>query len=158
MNSKPHGDVRVLFLDIDGVLNRVGFHPGKSLGLRSWIEPELARRLCDVLRAIGAGVVLISAWRRDREVEHLREELAAAGVDCSFLGVTPVLGQERWREIEAWMREHEVELQSIVILDDGYEMGPLEQRFVRTSPLDGLDEDAARQVLRLFDAEQVGAR
>ncbi|HTR54752.1 MAG TPA: HAD domain-containing protein [Kofleriaceae bacterium] len=150
--------MRVLFLDIDGVLNRVGFHASESLGLRSWIEPELARRLCEVLQTIEAGVVLISAWRRDRELEHLREELAAGGVECSLLGVTPVLGTERWREIEAWMREHDVDLQSVVILDDGYDMGPLENRFVRTSPLNGLDEDAARRVLRLFDAKHDGAQ
>ena len=40
-----------MFLDIDGVLNRTGFHPGESVGLRSWIEPELARRLCGVIEA-----------------------------------------------------------------------------------------------------------
>ena len=36
-------DVRVLFLDIDGVLNRHGFHPGESIGLRSWIEAPRGR-------------------------------------------------------------------------------------------------------------------
>jgi hypothetical protein len=51
--------MRVLFLDIDGVLNRVEFRPGTLVGLRSWTEPELARRLCDVPRASGASVVLI---------------------------------------------------------------------------------------------------
>jgi len=142
--------VRVLFLDVDGVLNRVGFHPDESVGLRSWIEPELAQRLCDVLEASGAGVVLISDWRRDRELQHLREELAAAGVECSLLGSTPVLGQARWREIEAWMQEQHVDAQSVVIVDDGYDMGSLQQRFVRTSPLNGLDEDVAREILRLF--------
>jgi hypothetical protein len=34
----------VLFLDIDGVLNRTGYRPAESEGLRSWIEPELAAR------------------------------------------------------------------------------------------------------------------
>ena len=142
--------MRILFLDIDGVLNRTGFHPAESVGLRSWIEPELARRLCGVIEAIDAGVVLISDWRRGRELQHLHEELVAAGVACSLLGTTPVLGQARWREIEAWMAEHDVDLESMVIVDDTYDMGPLGPRFVRTSPLNGLDEDSARSIRQLF--------
>jgi len=145
--------VRILFLDIDGVLNRIGFHPGESVGLRSWIEPELARRVCGMIEAIGAAVVLTSDWRRGRELQHLREELAAAGVACSLLGTTPVLGQGRWREIEAWMAEHDVGPESMVIVDDAYDMGPLAPRFVRTSPLNGLDEDAARSIRQLFGVD-----
>jgi hypothetical protein len=142
--------VRILFLDIDGVLNRTGFHPGESVGLRSWIEPELARRLSGVIEATDACVVLSSDWRRDRELRHLHEELAAAGVVCSLLGTTPVLGPVRWREIEAWMAEHHVGLESMVIVDDTYDMGPLASRFVRTSPLNGLNEEAARSIRQLF--------
>jgi hypothetical protein len=142
--------VRILFLDIDGVLNRTGFHPGESVGLRSWIEPELAHRLSGVIEATGVAVVLSSDWRRGRELQHLQEELAAAGAACSVLGATPVLGQVRWREIAAWMVEHQVDLESVVIVDDTYDMGPLAARFVRTSPLNGLDEDAARSIRRLF--------
>jgi hypothetical protein len=142
--------VRILFLDIDGVLNRIGFHPGESFGLRSWIEPELARRLCRVIEATDAAIVLTSDWRRGRELQDLHEELAAAGVACSLLGTTPVLGQVRWREIEAWMAGHHVGLESMVIVDDVYDMGPLAPRFVRTSPLNGLDEDAARSIRQLF--------
>ena len=37
--------MRVLFLDVDGVLNRTGYKPAESRGLVSWIEPELAARL-----------------------------------------------------------------------------------------------------------------
>jgi len=142
--------VRILFLDIDGVLNRTGFHPGESVGLRSWIEPELGRRLCGVIEATGASIVLSSDWRRGRALADLREELAAAGVACSLLGTTPVLDQVRWREIEAWMAEHSVELEAMVIVDDGYDMGPLAPRFVRTSPLNGLDHDAAQSIRQLF--------
>ena len=142
--------VRVLFLDVDGVLNRTGFHPGKSVGLRSWIEPELAQRLCEVLRAIKAEIVLASDWRRGRELEHLRAELRAAGVDGNLIGVTPALGDARWREIEAWRVDHQLALEDIVIIDDGYDMGPLASRFVRISPLNGLDADAVRAIVALF--------
>lgn len=146
--------MRVLFLDVDGVLNRTGFHPGTSVGLRSWIEPELAQRLSGVVRATGAEIVLSSDWRRGRELLELRDELHAAGVEGSLLGETPVhAGQERWREIEAWMIAHEVGPTAVVIIDDGFDMGALAARFVRVSPLNGLDEDAARKIVGLFERD-----
>ena len=141
---------RILFLDVDGVLNRTGYRPAESLGLRSWIEPELAARLADVLEATGAEVVLSSDWRRGRELDHLRDELNAAGIRCASLAATPVLGGARWLEIEAWMSEHGFDLDSVVIVDDGYDMGPLARRFVRTSPLNGFDDDAKQAILRLW--------
>ncbi len=145
--------MRVVFLDIDGVLNRAGYRPIESLGLRSWIEPELAARLSRLVRTINAVIVLISEWRRDRDFDHLTDEMRSAGIDGRLLGVTPTLGGARWREIEAWMAEHDIPAENIVIVDDGYDMGPLASRFVRVSPLTGLDDDAARAVAALFEQD-----
>jgi hypothetical protein len=144
--------VRVLFLDIDGVLNRTGFQPAETLGLRSWIEPELAVRLCEVLRATNAQIVLASDWRLNRELAELRDELHAAGIDVSLIGATPELeGQPRWREVEAWMVEHNLAREAMAIIDDKYDMGPLSARFVRVSPLNGLDDQAAQAIRALFE-------
>ena len=144
----------MLFLDIDGVLNRTGYRPDESVDLRSWIEPELAARLSELVRALDAHIVLASDWRNGRTLEFLAGELRAAGVEGSLLDVTPVLGQGRWREIEAWMREHDVPAEHVVIVDDGYDMGPLAARFVRCSPLHGLDEDAVSAIKLLFEIEK----
>ena len=148
--SKLH-EVRLLFLDIDGVLNRTGYRPVESLGLRSWIEPELAARLSRLVRTIDAVIVLISDWRRGRDLGHLADELRSAGIDGRLLGTTPFLAGERWREIESWMAEHDASVENIAIVDDEYDMGPLASRFVRVSPLNGLDEDAASAVVALFE-------
>jgi len=43
-----------------------------------------------------------------------------------------------------------VSVDRIAIVDDGFDMGPLARRFVRTSPLNGLDEVAARALVALF--------
>lgn len=144
--------MRVLFLDVDGVLNRAGFQPAESVGLRSWIEPELARRLDQLVRATRADLVMSSDWRIDRGLDELRAELAATGIEAPLIGATPELaGQPRWREIEAWMVEHRVAREAVVIVDDLHDMGKLAARFVRTSPLNGLDEQAAMAVAALFD-------
>lgn len=141
----------MLFLDVDGVLNRTGYRPATSVGLRSWIEPELARRLSDVLRTTGAAIVLSSDWRRGRDLQQLRDELSAAGIDGTLIGVTPVLGGARWQEIEAWMIANDVSVETMVIVDDGYDMGSLAARFVRASPLNGFDEEVARAIISLFE-------
>jgi hypothetical protein len=142
--------VRVLFLEIEGVLNRTGFEPPESLGLRSWIEPDLAERLNGVLSATGCDLVLCSAWRDGRTLQQLSIELFAAGVEGSLVGATRALGEPRWREIEAWMTLHDLPLEAIAIVDDIADMGPLAPRFVRTSPLTGLDAAAARSIVALF--------
>jgi hypothetical protein len=146
--------VRVLFLDIDGVLNRDGFQPDDNLELASWIEPELAARLTAVLARTQAAVVLSSDWRLDRELAQLRAELAASGIGAALIGLTPALdGQPRWREIEAWMVAHQLDRDAVVIVDDLHDMGKLASRFVRTDPTVGLDDRAAAAVVALFGGE-----
>ena len=84
-------------------------------------QPELAARLADVLEATGAEVVLSSDWRRGRELDHLRDELNAAGIRCASR-LPPRCSVERAARIEAWMSEHGFDLDSVVIVDDGYDM------------------------------------
>jgi HAD domain in Swiss Army Knife RNA repair proteins len=124
--------------------------------LRSWIEPELAGRLSEVLEATAAQVVLISDWRQGRELDELRANLAAAGVNGTLLSVTPVLGPPRWQEIEAWLAAHATAPDAFVIVDDAFDMGPFASRFVRTSPLNGLDLEAANAILALFGLQPDG--
>lgn len=145
--------MRVLFLDIDGVLNRTGFHPGQVIvGLSSWIEAELAARMTRVVRALGAEVVMCSDWRTGRDLAELSAHLRTAGADFDLRDTTPVLDHQdgRWREIEAWMLRDALAAPDIVIVDDMYDMGELAPRHVRTSRLNGFDEDAAAVVIAMF--------
>jgi hypothetical protein len=142
--------VRVLFLDIDGVMNHTGYRaPGESRGLRSWIAPEHAARLNALARRVRARLVLSSDWRRSGDLTHLRAELHAAGVDVPLHDRTPNLDtRDRWREIQAWLDGHPVD--AFAIIDDLWDMGPLGPRFVRCSPRIGLDDEAAAAVEALF--------
>ena len=143
--------MRILFLDVDGVLNRTGFQPADTVELASWIEPGLAAHLDAVVREIDAEVVMSSDWRIGGSLDQLREQLARAGMDVGLRDITPVLGgQPRWREIEAWMVEHRVHPEDIVIVDDELTMGSLGWRHVRTSSRDGLDEPAAAAIRAMF--------
>lgn len=141
----------VVFLDVDGVLNRQGYCPERTDSLRDWIEPELALALDAAVRAIGGELVLSSDWRRGRELAVLREELLAAGIAAPLIDVTPVLETARWQEILAWCDARHRSFADIAVIDDRPDMGPLSQRFVRTSPTSGFDAAAAAALQALFD-------
>lgn len=146
--------VKVLFLDIDGVLNRTAYSPAHSEGLRSWIEPALAARLEALCRDTGAQLVMSSDWRRGRTLDELREHLQAAGITAPLLDSTPVLHRERWREIATWLEQWKAgggaAIAAFAIVDDAFGMGELAARFVRTSPLNGLDDAAATELRALL--------
>jgi hypothetical protein len=145
--------MRILFLDIDGVLNRAGFQPEGTLDLVSWLEPELAVRVDRVARELDAELVLSSDWRIRHSIDDLRAQLARAGIAARLRDTTPVLdGQPRWREIEAWMVEHRIDRDDIAIIDDGHTMGPLARRHVRVDSRVGFDDDAAAATRALFGA------
>ena len=133
----------ILFVDVDGVLNRAGFRPAVAAGLASWIEPELAHRLSDLVAATGAAMVVASTWREGRTLDQLRRELGIAGVVGAVVDATPVLhGAPRWHEIRAWLDRQPRRPDRFAILDDERDMGELAAHHVRVRPLVGLDDDA----------------
>ena len=141
--------MRVLFLDIDGVLNRIGFRPAEPRGLVSWIEPELAARLARAAAEHGAHIVMCSDWRIGRTLAALREALGAHGLELH--DVTPSsCGGGRWREIAAWLHANDIAAAEAAIVDDAFDMGELAHRHVRISPLRGFDDDAAAELRALY--------
>ena len=141
--------MRTIFLDVDGVLNRVGFSPARRAGLASWIEPELAAAVSRFAHELDARVVLASDWRLGRALDELRAIFEPHGI--TLHDVTPKLDGPRWREIAAWCAAAAVEAAEIVILDDLYDMGALAHRHVRVSPLRGFDDEAFVAGRALFD-------
>jgi hypothetical protein len=141
--------VRVVFLDVDGVLNRTGFRPAQSRGLVSWIEPELAARFAQAAVALDARVVLASDWRIGRPLEVLRAAFASHGI--AIHGLTPSsCGGGRWREIAAWLAANGVDAGAVAIVDDAFEMGELAHRHVRVTAGRGFDDGAAEALRALF--------
>jgi hypothetical protein len=153
---------RVLFLDIDGVLNhRANFLPSRH---GSPLCPDAIRRLRDVARRTACRVVLSSTWRM---VDHFVEQLEAAGgfpgrhddwrtvqlpVETrNGLIVTP---HHRGREIAEWLSRHG-EVERYAIVDDDDDMLPEQAPFfVRTSFETGLQDGHVEQLVRIL----IGAR
>lgn len=132
--------MKVLFLDIDGVLNsrrsQMAFggypHDFSSADMARFdlVAVGLIRRLC---RVTGCSIVLSSDWRY-----YTTAHLAANALDLPIMDVTPQLDASRGCEINAWLNEHP-EVERYAIVDDIAAMLPSQQaNFVQTDDECGL--------------------
>lgn len=153
--------MRVLFLDIDGVLNSAEYWGRRTReqrrydersGVMGGLDPRAVTRLNGLLKRTGAKICVSSTVRLSYpEPEALYAQLRYYGVEAEFVGVTPRLlrdlkdrdgnhvgySQVRGHEIDAWLREHP-EVARFAIVDDGSDMDPHMARLVQTSFEDGL--------------------
>lgn len=130
--------MKVLFLDVDGVLNSTrtnvanGAYPMELAHREAfdWTTIKLLQRMCD---AGGIEVVLSSAWRQWNTAAEVGAAFGLPVVD-----VTPVLGGPRGGEIQQWLDAHP-EVTHYAIVDDDPDMLETQMsNFVKTDPLDGL--------------------
>lgn len=150
--------MKVLFLDIDGVLNSVrsctalgGFpHDFSDDHMRMFdmVAIGLIRRLC---RIAGLSVVLSSTWR----VQYGPKEVSAR-LDLPVIDRTPVHSKGgRGLEIAAWLNAHP-EVDAYAIVDDDGDMMPQQKgRFVQTSHDDGLTLLDYQRLLALFGKDEL---
>jgi hypothetical protein len=144
--------VRVLFLDIDGVLNShrsvvaLNGYPHSvtdaHLPKFDMIAVSLVRGLCE---AAGIQIVLSSSWRNDPDWHEIGPALGLPIIDR-----TPSLLGPRGKEIAAWL-ENRPEVLHYAIVDDDSDMLP-EQRpfFVKTQHEDGLTWGPFARLCEIF--------
>lgn len=158
--------MKILFLDIDGVLNSAGFVKDLSArkerlqtdgygGHSAWFDPGAIKRLNRIIGETEARVVLSSTWRIRWDIEDIQAILEARG---GFMGEiidkTPVIGMERCRgaEINRWLEETDRSVESFVILDDDSDMTPHEDRLVQTSfEAGGLQDTHVEKAIEMFE-------
>lgn len=141
---------KVLFLDIDGVVNSViGFRErGYAKPDPFFIEPHLAIRLKSLISKIEPiDIVLSSTWRFYKTNEEMSEMLGVKIVDS-----TPRLfNRDRGHEITLWLEDNECDL--YVILDDNTDMTEKHiKRLVQTNSEFGLRDEDVAEVIKKFDA------
>lgn len=164
---------RVLFLDIDGVLNSENWVRSeytrrvKELGVRKPItdecDPAAVALLNTLIERSHAKIVLSSAWRITHGLKSTMDYLVRVGFKHknAFIGKTPVdcpvirNGVTRWprrgQEIAEYLHMHP-EITSYCILDDDSDMLEEQQKhFVRTSFIRGLTEADVQKCLKAFN-------
>jgi hypothetical protein len=133
-------EMKVLFLDVDGVLNSqesMGrlHHEWLASGEKTktgkycfplgHLDETLIGRLNDLVELTDCHIVLSSTWRKVTELHEFRGYMVARGFKYSerIVSKTPVLnltGEQscRGREIQLWIDEHKEQVSTYAILDD----------------------------------------
>lgn len=169
--------MKILFLDIDGVLNSDAWYHFARTACRNFqkhkvyidnpvdgdlqyihgnIDDRAVLNLLDIIKQTGCEVVLSSSWRSDKRHENQRiaDVITVKGCPLKFLDVTPrTLHRHRGLEIAQWLKENEDKylIESFCILDDDTDIqDELKGNFVhidRNFGLTYIDADNAINIL-----------
>lgn len=149
--------IKVVFLDVDGVLNSSKTTRKTSGGYR-FVSSRKIRSLRHILNETGAKVVLSSDWRYDRDDPRynrdfleLKKELLKYGIQ--FYDFTPEISSaHRGMEIDLWLKDHS-EVSNFVILDDRTDIEPNKDHWVQTVMSRGLGAAEAEDAIRILNGE-----
>lgn len=143
--------MKVIFLDIDGVLNSYNYYKDMDTKdmLANPLDRKCVRRLSHIVEATGAALVLSSSWRAgwDRDPSRMDEACAElthilSEYNLEIFDRTPFLGS-RAKEIRRWLFFHP--FTRYVILDDAdadWKKYRLEKNLVQTDFENGALQDA----------------
>lgn len=150
----------IIFLDIDGVLNRT------VSATHICLDEELVDRLRAITSATGASIVLTTFWREfEAYIEYI---LGRHGIRAPILGRTPGLAssprrdsseprfESRSEEILEWLAKHTPPgFQHFVVIDDRDDagLGALRPHFVQTDPDVGLSDNDVEYALAILRGE-----
>lgn len=146
--------MRIIFLDIDGVL--INFESLKN----NRAHPACMARLNRLCEESGAKVVVSSSWRL-MEKPSCFGSLWLWGFTGEFMGKTPDLshrsgsgisiGALRGDEISAWIMSHDndIVVEGIAILDDD-DVGDWGPWLVKTNPETGLTDADVDKALKML--------
>ncbi len=159
--------MKVIFLDIDGVLNTYDSKE-RAFGY-IFVEDRKVALLQQLVERSGAKIVLSSTWREGWDMqlhpedygkidtssiklfEALKQKLLE--YDMELLDHTPVCGK-RGKEIDAWLHMWQGEpIESFVILDDmsGVELRPHSRWHIQTGITVGLQQKHIEKALKMLE-------
>jgi len=160
--------MKVIFLDIDGVLNSEEFLKNNQ---NEMIDRDSVNTLKNIIDKTGAVIVMSSGWRlwfddnmmpKDGDSQYLYDILCE--FDINLFGKTPDFSTEEIRtkktfshvkakEIIAWLSEYEDAYQYVVLDDLNLRNEEINSHLVRTNAQVGITEDDAKRVIDMLNKE-----
>lgn len=140
--------MKILFLDIDGVLNSRAYDRTRNWNEQTDIDETRLPFVKRIIDETGAKIVLSSTWREhwdktnekcDEDGVYINKTFAKYGLE--IYDKTPDLGlkSDRPDEIKAWLETVQEKIEKFAIIDDySYGWGSLSDYFVKTNPHFGL--------------------
>lgn len=116
--------MKIIFLDIDGVLNCACTHmrEGDIFTYGGIINANLMNKLNELINNTDAKVVISSSWRKINTQEEIKEYLEQAGFMGTIIGMTPTSSHGfRGLEIRDWLKSR-TDVENYIILDDDRDM------------------------------------
>jgi hypothetical protein len=161
------GNMKVIFLDIDGVLNSfdnmyalrfIDYNNGPLDRDRYGVffDERCVRWLRLILHETKAKIVISSAWK-DSGLKVMQAMWQERKLPGEVIDITPdaldIMDESRGREIQMWLDKHEVE--SYCIIDDNSDMLPEQMKyFVQTESVVGLNRESYRQANFILNMEE----
>ena len=151
--------MKVIFLDIDGVLNS---EESAKKGIH--IDSNMVLRLKAIMEATGAKIVISSTWRIRTSIKTLEELFWATGLghhSRKIIDVTPQprrndmyagtdRGVIRGDEIAQWLKENP-EVEKYIIIDDDSDFhDDQKEHFIQTTWKHGLLEEHVQEAIELL--------
>lgn len=152
--------MKVIFLDIDGVLNCETFVntlPPDTFNSfterkREELNPIQVQMMSQFADEMDAGIVISSTWRKNHSLKEITEMLISRGWgESPIIGMTPSAKNGfRGSEIVMWLDQHatNANVTHCVIFDDGIDFYP-HQPLVLTTWEKGLTEEHF-EIARLY--------
>lgn len=147
---------KVLFLDIDGVLNtdRQHWHcqmngvtPVDEFGYE--FAPKAVNNLTTIFEETGAEIVISSSWKF-LGLQTLQKMWKDRNLPGSILDITPDGDNKGW-EIDEWLLKHKGQVNGYAIIDDENDMQPEQQgHFVQTNSQFGITLKDAERVITIL--------
>lgn len=158
--------MRIIFLDIDGVLNSMPYLLSVDAIRNDANNPEGAidarhvAILNEIIRLSGAEVIISSSWRSAYSPDEIQKILELRGFIGQVIGATPLLHNHysedgellyRGNEIQQWLDKTDQNIESFIIIDDDSDMEHLTHRLINTDLDSGLTAEHIPLALSLFD-------
>ena len=161
--------MKVLFLDIDGVLNSLDWYKNrKHICNRDWInefDPAAVKRLIYIIEKTGVELVLSSTWRRFHTLDEISSYLSNVSDKNQdwwrrkFIGITPKIYKNiyepilRGNEINTWLTTYTTKkpVRKYVIVDDDSDM--LEEQkpyFIKINHDFGLTDNDVELIINIL--------
>lgn len=142
--------MKILFLDVDGVLNS-----DRSMTLLAISKPAV-RRLKYIVGETGCHIVVSSTWRRIADArKKLETVLGYHGLKIHSYTTSEYweIGQIRGDEIDEWLTRWP-EITKYVIVDDNTDFHPHQMPFfVQTNGHVGLTDADSNTIIKLLNGE-----